>query len=62
MSIFDILDNEEKKRKPSVEELYGYEEEQMNEDEQNENFLDRLVNDIKLKQQRSASQSREFTR
>ncbi len=62
MSIFDILDDQEKKKKPTIEELYGYQEEQLQEDEQNENFLDKLVNDIKLKQQRSAQQSREFTR
>jgi len=62
MSIFDILDDQEKKKKPSVEELYGYEEDQLNEDERNENFLDRLVNDIKTKQQNQSIRSREFTR
>ena len=62
MSIFDILDNQEQKKKPSVEELYGYEEDQMREDEDKENFLDRLVSDIKSKQQNDRIRSREFTR
>lgn len=57
MSIFDILDKEERQKKPSIEELYGYEDEQMIQDK-DENFLDRIISDIKQKQQKDSIRAR----
>jgi flagellar hook-basal body complex protein FliE len=59
MSLFDILevDKEEQKKKPTVDELYGYEEE---EEPENKNFLDRMLDDIKSKQQNARNQERQI--
>lgn len=62
MSVFDPIEPKAKEKKPTIEELYGYEEGEMpQEEEKNENFLDKMINDIKTKEQKAYGQSKDVT-
>lgn len=62
MSVWELFEKKLDKEgnKPTLEEVYGYEEEQKK--KENENFLDKLVEDIKQKQTMADSRARSFTR
>lgn len=63
MSVFDPIDPKLKEqKKPTIEEVYGYEEGEMpEEEEENMNFLDKMVNDLKMKEQKAMGQQKEVT-
>lgn len=62
MSVFDPIDPKLKEeKKPTIEEIYGYEEEMPEEEEKNENFLDKMINDLKTKEQKAFAQQKDVT-
>lgn len=65
MSVFDPIDpkiKEKEQKKPTIEEVYGYEEGEMpEEEEENMNFLDKMINDLKQKEQKAMVQQKEVT-
>ncbi len=64
MSVFDPIDPKKKQegKKQTIEELYGYEEDEMPEEQEDEgNFLDKMINDLKTKEQKALTQQKEVT-